>query len=327
MLRYRTRSGTTRRPKIGEYPTLRLTDARAIARELLARVSLGEDPSDSWKKQRDQLTIDELCDEYVERHVVKLNSYKSVMSSINKYIKPQLGRYKIDEVTSTMVQAMHGRIAKRVPIQANRVIRHLSNMMSLAERWGYSEAGSNPCQHIEMAKENKRYRYMRPEEAKLIADGMKDLKPDVRATIRLLMLTGARRGEFAGRVLNREGTVAILGDHKTGRNKFIRLPDAAVALIEQEELDGKLLPAPATITRAWTLLCKRVGVTDLHIHDLRHTFASVGLSGGIPLGVIGQLLGHSNAQSTARYAHLVDDAGNHAVNLAADGIEKMLAGE
>lgn len=62
------------------------------------------------------------------------------------------------------------------------------------------------------------------------------------------------------------------------------------------------------------------GVADLRVHDLRHTFASFALSGGQTLGVVGQLLGHRSAQTTTRYAHLVDDAARAAVARVSDDL-------
>ena len=306
---------------------MQLTDAREVARELLARVSLGEDPSADWKLQKSQPTISELCDEYVERHVKKLKSWKSVVSNIEGHIRPKLGKHKVGELTKDHVQAFHNAISVKTPINANRAVAALSKMMALAESWGYRDNNTNPCAGVVKNRENKRHRYMTPDEARAVSEELNKIRnPVVSDTIRLLMLTGARRGEFCGRVLNREGNLAIIGDHKSGHGKFIRLPRAAVDLVERRGMDGMKLPASQAISWNWACVCERAGVEDLHLHDLRHTFASVGLSGGVPLGVIGQLLGHSSTQTTQRYAHLVDEAGDKAVNLAADGIEKMLSG-
>jgi integrase len=67
------------------------------------------------------------------------------------------------------------------------------------------------------------------------------------------------------------------------------------------------------IQRFWHRLCQDVGLTDLRIHDLRHSFASELVSSGASLPLIGALLGHSNPATTARYAHLFDDAQRAAV--------------
>jgi integrase len=65
--------------------------------------------------------------------------------------------------------------------------------------------------------------------------------------------------------------------------------------------------------KLWMELRDEVGLVDFRPHDLRHTFASLGLSAGHGLDVLGQLLGHTSIQSTRRYAHLVEDAARLAV--------------
>jgi integrase len=72
--------------------------------------------------------------------------------------------------------------------------------------------------------------------------------------------------------------------------------------------------------KLWLALLADAGVSDLRIHDLRHTFASYALSGGQTLGTVGQLLGHRSTQTTSRYAHLIDDAARRAVAQLSDDL-------
>ena len=65
-----------------------------------------------------------------------------------------------------------------------------------------------------------------------------------------------------------------------------------------------------------------VGVLDARLYDLRHSFASIGAAGGLSLLVIGKLLGHSRAPTTARYAHLADDP----LREATEKIGKVITG-
>ena len=55
------------------------------------------------------------------------------------------------------------------------------------------------------------------------------------------------------------------------------------------------------------MLTSRAGLTGVRLHDLRHTYASVGAGGGLGLPIIGRLLGHAQVATTARYAHLDND--------------------
>jgi integrase len=59
--------------------------------------------------------------------------------------------------------------------------------------------------------------------------------------------------------------------------------------------------------RTWKAICKEADIEDLRIHDLRHSYASILVSAGLSLPVIGALLGHAQPSTTARYAHLFDD--------------------
>lgn len=328
MLYYRTRSGIERRPKLGDYPTLQLKQARDIARELLAKVALGDDPAGAWRNDRDTMTVADLCDRYMKEHVRKLKSVSLHNSAVKKYIVPALGKRRIDTITEDDIQALHTRVSRKGPVMANRLVSVLSSMFNLAEAWKLMPRGSNPCKYVSKNREYQRERYMKPDEANRIATVLDSQKPLVRATIKLLVMTGARLGELAGRVLDRDGTILRIRGHKTAKRrseiKYIRLPAVAVELIERENLDGVRMPSDQTMRASWARICKEANVEDLKLHDLRHTFASVGLSAGVKLGVIGALLGHSNPNMTARYAHLVDDAGDQAVNLVGDAVSKML---
>ena len=72
----------------------------------------------------------------------------------------------------------------------------------------------------------------------------------------------------------------------------------------------------------WRRIRKRAGIQDVRIHDLRHSFASNAVAMGQSLPMIGKLLGHSQVQTTARYAHLAADP----VKAAADKVSSNIAG-
>jgi site-specific recombinase XerD len=87
------------------------------------------------------------------------------------------------------------------------------------------------------------------------------------------------------------------------------VPDGCEWLFPGDALgeDGTLKDQPVReIRRFWTNIQKEAGLQDLRIHDLRHTFASLLVSGGASLEMIGKLLGHSQMRTTQRYAHLMD---------------------
>ena len=112
-----------------------------------------------------------------------------------------------------------------------------------------------------------------------------------------------------------DNEVLRLPDSKTGVKTVHLGPPALKVLIGIERIEGN----PWVITgklenthlqepqRPWRRIRTRAGLDDVRIHDLRHTFASVAVSGGQSLPMIGKLLGHTQVQTTARYAHLAAD--------------------
>jgi integrase len=135
------------------------------------------------------------------------------------------------------------------------------------------------------------------------------------AAIKLLLLTGARRGEIASlqwQNVDFKQKCLRLPDSKTGA-KVIYLNEPALDIIRSlPRLSGNLyviagnrVGAPSgAIDRAWARVRLAAGLRDVRLHDLRHSFASIGVVDGLSLPVIGALLGHKHSATTARYAHL-----------------------
>lgn len=190
------------------------------------------------------------------------------------------------------------------------------------------------------------------------ADGTPErpISPFAIAAIRLLAFTGARRGEILGLRwdwIDWEASRVCLPDSKTGE-KFLTLNPPALAVLKSLPcvegnphviVGGKLPKAVAdeaasdatgereegaalvNIKDPWSLVRKAAGLADLRIHDLRHSFASVGAAGGLSLPIIGAMLGHTQPQTTARYAHLSDDPLQAASSMIAKRVEAAMSGK
>ena len=122
----------------------------------------------------------------------------------------------------------------------------------------------------------------------------------------------------------------FLPDSKTGK-KTIVLGGAALAVIENLPHVGSYVIAGndpekprADLQRPWALVSKRAGLDGLRLHDLRHSFASVGAGSGLGLPVIGKLLGHSNSKTTERYAHQAADPLRRASDAISSAIAKAM---
>jgi integrase len=235
-------------------------------------------------------------------------------------ILPEFGEAKVAAVSHADVDQWHHRLSKRAPTHANRTLAVLSKMLSLAVRWGMR--ADNPCKGVERNQEHKRNRYLSGAELGRLSEALAEL-PDQRAAdaVRLLLLTGARRGELLAAKwddfdLKRALWVKPGATTKQKTEHRVPLSAAACQLLTkmQEHADdgGYLFPARGGghrphINAAWIRARKAAKLPGLRLHDLRHSFASIGASSGLSLPVIGALLGHSTPVTTHRYSHLFDD--------------------
>ena len=239
--------------------------------------------------------------------------------AMTAYILPWFTGKRIAAITHRDVEAWFASLADR-PGSANRALPLLPVMMQQAELYGYRPEGSNPCKGITRYKRSKMERFLRAEEmtrpgASLDAFGSR--YPLTCALIRLLILTGARKGEMLALRWHdyRDGHIH-LPDSKTGeRHIFLsaparRLLDGLPRLSPWVGLAGpdSDLPMQATtLFYHWKHIRHAAGLDDVRLHDLHHSYASIALAHGEHLLVIGRLLGHVDADTTLKYAHLIDE--------------------
>ncbi|MDF2234964.1 tyrosine-type recombinase/integrase [Albimonas sp. CAU 1670] len=337
------RGASQREPKIGDFPAMKAEAARRIAEGWLADVRKGGDPAGERKARREAPRMNDLFDRYLEDHArrhKKVSSVENDVRMIEKRLRPAFGRLKVAELARPEIAAFHKRLAE-TPYEANRALALLSKMLNLAEIWDMRPDGSNPCRHVRKYAETQRKRFLSNVELARLGnalrlaerDGFLELpaKEGVRekparapvsaeavAAIRLLILTGARKSEILKlrwEWIDFEGRRANLPDSKTGDKSIVLGPAALEVLAGLQRTEGN----PHVIRGAkpgahlvnlkdpWLAVREAAGLDDARIHDLRHSYASVGAAGGASLPIIGALLGHTQAQTTQRYAHLSDD--------------------
>lgn len=335
-LYYRTKDGEQRRPSIGVHGPVRPEAARAIARRWLADVAEGRDPSRIRSSERAAATVRELADRYLTEHArtrKKATSVRNDERLIKRHIVPVLGARKIQSVTRADIAGIHHSL-RETPYEANRFLALASKMFALAERWGLRSDGSNPAKNIDRYPEHKRERYLSKAEfarlwAVLGSDNARDqVSPSALTAIKLLMLTGRRLTEvltMRWEWLDLDARVLRLPDSKSGA-LVVSLGGAAVEVLiwwkETVGSTGYVIPGQRTgkplvnLQKPWRLIRDLAALPDVRLHDLRHTFASVGAGLGMSLPLLGRLLGHSQAATTSRYAHLSQDP----VRVAADAI-------
>jgi integrase len=340
-LYYRTKSGTQRRPNIGQHGPLTCEQAREIAKDWLADVAKGGDPSQDRKSTRLAPTVAEVCQRFMDEHSGPRNKGGTAYNYqrlIDRFIIPALGTRKITEITRPDVEKLH-RDLRKTPYQANRLLGLISKIMNMAEYWGYRAEHTNPTHRVQKYPESKRQRYLSGEEIASLAATLNEAEQTqsepgpVIAAIRLLLLTGCRMSEILTlrweHVDFDQGWLA-LPDSKTGA-KHVHLNGAALDVLQalvREPDNPHVIPGAVpgqhlvNLEKPWRRIRKKAGLEDVRLHDLRHTYASIAAGLGQGLHMIGQLLGHSQAATTHRYAHLAADP----IKAATDEIGAKISG-
>jgi integrase len=323
VLNYRTRTRRERRITIGSFPDWTTTAARNEAADLKKVVDRGGDPLGDITATRAAPTVSDLCDRFIAEYLPRKrpSTQHTYRLQIDNEIRPRLGRHKVVEVTFADTDALHRKITARgTPYRANRVVALLSRMFSMAMRWQWRS--DNPCRGVERNTEHKRRRYLTADELARLGKALDKYNDKQSANIiGLLLLTGARRGEvLAARWTDFDArfntwtkpgaTTKQKTEHTVPLNNAAR--GLLVKIRRQAQADvAWVFPANGSHRRdvkdAWATICHMAKIDGVRVHDLRHCFASVLVSAGYSLPVIGALLGHTTAQTTHRYSHLADN--------------------
>lgn len=337
-------AGRQRRMTFGRWPEWSVSAARTRAKELRRDIDAGGDPLSNREALREAPRVSDLIARYVEvhlAHLAKLNAADQ-RSMMNKFIVPAWGRMLVTEVSAYDVELLLNKVAegrarpskakpnnrarklqgaKPTPVRANRVGEVIRKMFAYAVKWGWRE--DNPAMGFRRRMESPRERFLSHEEIARLAAAL-DVAEDTRAAdiIRMCMLTGARVGEVRQarfEDFNLEHLTWTKPATTTKQRRVHRVPisDQAAAIVRlrrQVMLAGCpwLFPGDTPgqpvqeVRRFWQRIQREAAIEEVRIHDLRHTFASLLVSGGASLEMIGKLLGHSQMQTTQRYAHLMD---------------------
>ncbi|MDA4848624.1 tyrosine-type recombinase/integrase [Hoeflea poritis] len=324
---------------IGTHGPITVEQARTNARTIIAEAKAGRDPSAEHSRMRKSPTIKDLGKRFLEEYVpthCRPTTEREYRRSVELFINPKIGTRKIIDIERADIAKIHHNLRDK-PYQANRTLGVLSKMFNLAEIWGLRPDGSNPCRHVKKYKEEKRERFLSDAEYKKLGEALRITEAEKSETrsaidaIWLLMLTGCRLNEIMTlkwSYVDLDAKELRLPDSKTGP-KTVHLGLAAVDLLKNikklEDNDfvitGKKPSSHLTdLQHPWRRIRALAKLDDVRIHDLRHSFASRGLIVGEGLPMIGKLLGHSQVQTTARYAHLANDPIKSAADRIAEGI-------
>lgn len=385
-LRYRTPSGQ-RRVTLGQYPEVKLAEARRKALRILNAVADGRDPSEEKAADREALRMVDLLgvtdpgdDKMDSEPGWYLGTYVHTAGRLGKgktpksirvdrgticanlRSRPRFMRKRVDEVTVADLNRIKAGLGPGAWRNVRDVLRVCFNH---AEEIGAIPPGSNPAKRVKASTSRKRERFLTPEERAELEEVLtrvaemgptpKDhprntpagVSPHIVRAIRILLLTGMRRSEVVGlqwQWIDWRARAIRLPASKTGQ-RIVPLTPQAVRFLEAEKGKGARMGLvcatangtpiqPDNINRAWRRIRTEAGLAGegdgkeaVRLHDLRHSWASDAISAGVSLYVVGAALGHSQAQTTARYAHLHDTAVRDGLALAGEAIERASKGE
>jgi integrase len=347
VLDYRV-DGRQRRITLGNYPDWTVQAARAAAKAMKREVDQGQDPMGERQALREAPTMQDLWERYRTEKLSKKAERTQVdeTSMWQKIILPRLGKFRIADIKYNDLDELHRDITliRKTPVRANRTIEVLRGTFNLAIRWHWRQ--DNPAKGIQRNPEEKRERYLTKTDIMALVRALNEQKEVASVNaIKLLMLTGARRGEVLNAtwdMFDLEQGIWVKPSAHTKQRRIHRVPLSGPAIellrsirahsVSQFVFCGAVGKPLTDIKRTWSSACKAAGLTiqvpkltrsgkvvigssglpvmidqpNVRIHDLRHSFASILVSAGASLPLIGQLLGHTQTQTTHRYAHLFD---------------------
>lgn len=340
--------------------------ARARAKIVLGAVAHGHDPANQKTDERGTPTLAELADRFMADHVRpkrKAATAEFYRDILDRIVKPALGTTKADKLTRMQVGRLHSSLSD-TPFQANRMLAVVGSMYAFAGGAGFVPEGTNPARGIDKFKESRRERFLTGDELERLGGAIREaettgipwtvdetkptakhvpkdkrstrIAPSAAAALRLLLFTGCRLREILHlrwEYVDFERGCLFLPDSKTGRKTIILNAPALAVLNALEQVSPYVVPGDSPeqprrdLKRPWDAVTKRAGLAGVRLHDLRHTFASFGAGGGLGLPIIGRLLGHTQAATTARYAHLDSDPLRQASNAIAGRIAASFSGK
>ncbi len=319
--------------------------ARKEAERLKGKIRDGVDPALDAKIEREADSFDAFADRYLADYAKnhkKASTVREETRALKNHIRPALGKYRVKDIQRGDIARFHQGM-KATPYAANRYLALLSHMFNIAEDWGLRPENTNPCRRVKKYKEKARDRFLSPEELARLGKALSAAETAgesvyVIAAIRLLLLTGARLSEILSlewEEVDFKASMLRLSDSKTGA-KTIALPAPALQILNdlprQDDNPHVICGARegaalVNLQKPWRRIRAAAKLEDVRLHDLRHSFASVAAAGGMSLPLIGALLGHTQAQTTQRYAHLADDPRHAAANVVAERITSNMRGE
>lgn len=335
--------GKLRTITLGPASVLTRYQATQVARMVLAHARMGEDPATERKRKRSTPRYTDFLDEFWDKWATRWSPKTwNINGGYRRlYLQDAFEGLCIDELNEEHVTRWFAEVNRQTgPGAANMAFGLLRLMLNKAEDWGYRLENTNPCRVVRPNRNRPCERFLTQKELGRLGNVLaKERESDhamrslAAKAATLFILTGCRRGEIVGlHWKDIRGNRIKLRHGKSGP-RMVWLGDEARALIDtiprHDKIPWVFWNVPyrrpmKTIDTYWRQFREAAGLPGLRVHDLRHTFASHAAMNKETLPMIGRLLGHTNAGSTARYAHFDDDHVLEAAEQIGGAIERML---
>ncbi len=317
---------------VGDAGAISVAEARSVAAEMLAAIRRGEETPASPGEALFE-AVAETAFRRRER-VWKPGTLYVNRSYLRSQLLPHFAGRPIADIDRQEVRNWFARL-RATPVAADRSMPVLSVIMKEAEAMGMRPEGSNPCRGVRRYRRKGRERFLSDDEVRRLSARLTAHEvrfPQQSAFIRLLLLTGCRKGEMLTLQWSdyRDGHLH-LRDSKTGP-RTVWLSGAARRVLDSLERQGRWVFPAARGDRPrslrwldyfWSRLRAEAELDDMHLHDLRHSMATIALRQGETVLAISRLLGHRKPETTLKYLHLPDAA----VHEAAETVGAALGGE
>ena len=335
------RAAPLKRLRIGTFPSMTVEQARQIVKQKLAQIAMGGDPAQEVKEGKNAPLFHEVIETFLQEHVdakLKPATQHQYRALAQNHLIPAFKKMKMADITYRHVAKLHHDL-QNTPYLANRCAAVLSKFFDWCEKTGYRDRGTNPVRGLEKYREEKRLKFMESSELEAIGEGIAKLEkqdaidPTIAAALKVMLLTGARCSEILTlkwEYFNESKEKALLPNSKTGA-KVLPIPPTAWEVISAlPRVNEYCFPGRwgrghiINVKDTWKRICKAGGISGWRIHDLRHAFASYAANSGKSLPIIGKILGHSQASTTSRYAHLAENPVAQAAAETAEGLAQEL---